>query len=149
MNIFRKFIENKTNTPIQFLKYGLAGGLAAATHVLTFTALNETVLPANTGQLGAERGWNFFWSNSAAFILANLVAYLANRAWVFQPGRHSRLMEITYFYLVSAVAFLAGTPLGSMIVARFAISEYFVFAAVLLMSVMVNFLGRKYWVFLH
>jgi len=149
MTSIRNFIKNKNHVPIQFLKYGLAGGLAATTHILTFTLLNETLLPADQGVLGTERGWNFFLSNTIAFMLANLVAYAANRAWVFQPGRHSRLKEVLYFYLISGVAFVAGTPLGSLIVARVAISEYFVFLLVLVMSVMVNFLGRKYWVFLH
>ena len=149
MTIIRNLIKNKNNVPIQFLKYGLAGGLAALTHILTFTALNETVLPANQAVAGPDRGWNFFLSNTVAFILANFVAYALNRAWVFQPGRHSRWKEIVYFYLVSGVAFGAGTPLGSVIVARLAINEYLVFLFVLVMSVMVNFLGRKYWVFLH
>ncbi|MFC1740308.1 GtrA family protein [Pseudomonadota bacterium] len=149
MSGFRKFIENKTSTPIQFLKYGLAGGLAAVTHILTFAVLNETVLPADMAQSADTRGWNFFASNTVAFLLANFVAYAANRAWVFQPGRHTRWKEVFYFYMIAAVAFVAGTPLGAFIVARTSTNEYFVFGLVLVMSVMVNFLGRKYWVFRH
>ena len=149
MSRFRKFIDNKSNTPIQFVKYGMAGSLAAATHVAAFTVLNETVLPADQGQLGDVRGWNFFISNTIAFVFANVVAYTANRAWVFQPGRHSRLKEFTLFYLIAGVAFLAGTPLGSVVVAYFSVNEYAVFILVVGFSAMVNFLGRKYWVFLH
>lgn len=149
MNKIRTFLQNKTSVSLQFFKYCMAGGFATATHLLAFTGLNETILPADVGQIGSLRGWNFLGSNMIAFMLANLVAYLANRTWVFQSGRHGRLAEILKFYLVSAVAFVAGTPLGSIIVARFAINEYYVFILVLVLSIMVNFFGRKYWVFLH
>ena len=80
--------------------------------------------------------------------MAKLLAYAVNRAWVFQPGRHGRLKEIVLFYSVSAIDHLAGTLLGSLIVARYAIGEYFVSILALAMSALVNFLGRKYSVFL-
>ena len=42
MGRIKQLVENKNNTPIQFLKYAFAGVLAAVTHILTFTVLNET-----------------------------------------------------------------------------------------------------------
>jgi len=149
MNRIRIFLDNKSKVSVQFLKYGLAGVFAAGTHLATFTILNETVLPADTNQSGSVRGWHFLLSNTFAFLLGNLVAYLANRAWVFQPGRHGQLREFFMFYFVSGIAFVAGTPLGSLIVSIFSINEYLIFILVLALSIMINFLGRKYWVFLH
>lgn len=149
MNKIQSFLGNKSKVSLQFLKYGMAGGLATATHLATFTILNETVLPADTSQLGSSRGWNFLFSNTIAFLLANLVAYLANRAWVFEPGRHGQLREVLMFFMISGIAFLGGTPLGSLLVAWFSINEYFVFVLILALSIMINFLGRKYWVFLR
>ena len=149
MSKIRNFIDNKSHTPIQFLKYSLAGAIAAGTYLACFAILNETVLPADVNQPGSARGWNFLFSNAVAFSAATIVAYVINQAWVFQPGRHSRLKEFTLFYLIAAVAFLAGTPLGSVVVAYFSVNEYAVFVLVVGFSAMVNFLGRKYWVFLH
>ena len=127
----------------------MAGGFATAVHFSIFTALNETVLPADVGLEGAQRGWNFFWSFSIAFLLANTVAYLVNRRWVFQSGRHSRLVEISLFYALAVTAFLLGTPLGAYLVATYPINEYFVYLMLGLTSVVVNFLGRKFVVFKH
>ena len=149
MNLFENFINNKTHTPVQFLKYSLAGLIASGTYLACFALLNETVLPADVSQPGAERGWNFLFSSMVAFSLATIVAYLINQAWVFQPGRHSRVKEFSLFYLIATVAFLAGTPLGSVVVAYYSVNEYGVFILVVGFSAMVNFLGRKYWVFLH
>jgi putative flippase GtrA len=149
MSKVRQFLANKSSVHVQFLKYGMAGALATAVHLSIFTLLNETLLPADVGQAATTRGWNFLFSNITAFLLANVVGYLANRAWVFQPGRHAPWREALLFFLVSGIAFVAGTPLGSFIVSHFAINEYFVFVLVLVLSIMVNFLGRKFWVFLH
>jgi len=149
MSKIKRFLTNKSAVSQQFVKYGLAGVLATGVSFLTFTLLNETVLPADSGQPGASRGWNFLFSNGIAFLLANMVAYIANRAWVFQSGRHAQWREVLLFYLLAGIAFMAGTPLGSLIVSLYAINEYFVFVLVLALSIMVNFLGRKFWVFLH
>jgi putative flippase GtrA len=149
MSRIKSIFENKTHTPLQFLKYILAGVIASGSYVACFSLLNETILPADISQPGATRGWNFLFSNTLAFITATGVGYLVNQAWVFQSGRHGRLKEFTLFYLIASVAFLAGTPLGSLLVAYFSVNEYGIFILVVAFSGMVNFLGRKYWVFLH
>lgn len=142
-------MENKSQTSVQFAKYAMAGAIGTATHFAIFTLLNETVLPANISQEGAERGWNFFWAFTIAFFLANIVAYVINRRWVFQPGRHGRLVEIGLFYFLALTAFLLGTPLGAYLVAKFPLNEYFVYVLVTISSALVNFLGRKFLVFKH
>jgi len=149
LNPLQRFAENKSQTSIQFVKYAMAGGFATAIHLVIFTVLNETVLPAGVGLEGAQRGWNFFWSFSIAFLLANIVAYLVNRRWVFQSGRHSRLVEISLFYALAITAFLLGTPLGAYLVAKYPINEYFVYLMLAVTSALVNFLGRKFVVFKH
>lgn len=127
----------------------MAGAVATGVHFAIFTLLNETVLPADISQERIQRGWNFFWSFSLAFLLANIVAYMVNRRWVFQSGRHSRVVEISLFYLMAITAFLLGTPLGAYLVAKFPLNEYLVYLMVAITSVLVNFLGRKFVVFKH
>ena len=116
---------------------------------MIFSTLNETLLPADLSQEGVQRGWNFFWSFTIAFGLANIVGYMLNRRWVFQPGRHSRLMEISLFYLFAVGAYLLGTPLGAFLVAKYPVSEYLIYLMLLVSSILVNFLGRKFVVFQH
>ena len=143
-----KFSSGYDSRPIvQFLKYGFVGGIATLIHAVFFTTLNETVLPANLSQSAGQRGWNFFWSNAIAFCFANFIGYLANRRWVFRPGRHDRWVELWLFYLVSIFAFLTGTPLGSYFVSKYALNEYLVYYIVIAVSIFINYFGRKYWVF--
>jgi len=149
MNPLAKFLENKSQTWAQFIKYAVVGVAATGMHFLIFSLLNETVLPADVDQSGSRRGWNFFLSFSIAFLLANVVGYWANRRWVFQSGRHGRWVEIGLFYVVAFLAFGLGTPLGAYLVAKFPINEYAVYVIAVLTSVMVNFLGRKLLVFRH
>lgn len=149
MKPVQRFIENKSQTSVQFVKYAIAGAIGTAIHFAIFTLLNETALPANISREGAERGWNFFWAFTIAFFLANIVGYIINRRWVFQPGRHSRLVEISLFYFLALTAFLLGTPLGAYLVAKFPLNEYLVYLLVTISSALVNFLGRKFLVFKH
>ena len=149
MNPLSRFIENKSHISVQFIKYGMAGAVATGAHFVIFTILNETILPANINQESAQRGWNFFWSFSIAFLLANVVAYTVNRRWVFQSGRHSKLVEFGLFYLIAITAYLLGTPLGAYLVAKYPLNEYVVYLMVAITSVLVNFLGRKFIVFKH
>lgn len=149
MEALKKFLHNKSHVPTQFVKYGVAGAIATGTHFLIFAFLNESFFPADSGRLGSERGWNFFRSFSIAFILANFVAYFLNRRWVFQTGRHNRWVELGLFFGISGIAYVLGTPLGSVLVARFPLNEYFVYLVAILASILVNFLGRKLVVFMH
>ena len=147
MNPPKRFLEEKSRTSVQFIKYGIAGLIATGIHFLIFAILNETIFPADISQSGGRRGWNFFGSFSVAFFLANIFGYLANRHWVFQPGRHSRLVEIALFYVIAIVAYVLGAPLGAWLVATFPINEYLVYLVAALASILVNFLGRKLLVF--
>ena len=149
MNRAQRFFENKSQLSVQFIKYAMAGVVGTGIHFLIFSALNETLLPADRSQEGIQRGWNFFWSFTIAFTLANIVAYLLNRRWVFQPGRHSQMKELSLFSLFAVAAYLLGTPLGAYLVAKYPLNEYFVYLMVAVSSILVNFLGRKFVVFKH
>jgi len=149
LSAIQKFIENKSRISVQFVKYVMAGATGTAVHFAIFALLNETVLPADISLKDSQRGWNFFWSFSIAFLLANMVGYALNRRWVFQPGRHGRLLEIGLFYTLATFAFVIGTPFGAYVLGKFPLNEYFVYVLVTITSVFVNFLGRKFLVFKH
>ena len=81
------------------------------------------------------------------FILANLVCYAINVAWVFEPGRHSRHKEIMLFFGVSLVGFVLGTALGTGLIIWFNAGAVTAYVANLVAAVLINYAGRKYYVF--
>ena len=80
-------------------------------------------------------------------MLANLVCYFINIAWVFKPGRHSRRKELFLFYIVSLISFVAGTALGAGLIALFNAGTAIAYLANMIAAVLINFAGRKYYIF--
>ena len=132
---------------LQFMRYGIVGVLGLALYTFIFFALNETILPADAGEAAISRGRNYFFSNSIAFVFSTILVYLLNRHWVFQPGRHSMRKEAALFVLISIIAHLIGTPTGSYLVAAYNWNEYWAFSITVTISVLLNFTGRKLFVF--
>ncbi len=159
-----QFTQREAHPAIQFIKYGIAGGLATAAHQLVFFTLSFTLLPA-MGTTGLD-AWvaeflkltvqevpqrvaqlNYVINNILGFVVGNFVAYFINFYWVFHPGRHSRTIEITLFFVVSIISFLVGTFIGVIIM------QYSSGAAIvsqignIFAAVMINYVCRKYIVF--
>ena len=80
-------------------------------------------------------------------MLANLLCYFINIAWVFEPGRHSRHKEIMLFYIVSIISFVTGTALGSGLIAVFNAGAVIAYIVNMIVAVLINFAGRKYYIF--
>ncbi len=142
-------LKIKNNPPLwaQFFKYGVCGIIATLVLGLVWTLARIYIpdyiandLPDNTKKLHSAHVM------LVAFILANFVAYFSNRIFVFTPGKHSFIREMSLFFLISAISFLAGNfakdwfiDLGTNIdvaALSFAVS-----------SALVNFVARKYLVF--
>jgi putative flippase GtrA len=160
-HILKQFFQRDAHPVVQFIKYGMAGGLATAVDVVLFYLLAWTVIPA-LGQddvvvrlLGigvkvideATRSRNYLIIKCLTFLFSNLTAYLVNIAWVFKPGRHKLWVEVVLFYAVSIVSFALGTFCGWAMIAVFGFSTTFAYAANLVASVMINYVCRKYIVF--
>jgi len=164
-HILVQFTRREAHPFIQFLKYGIAGGLATVAHMSVFFIFALFVFPALLADKGIDqwlvnffgvdmplmeeglRKRNFMINNLIGFVFGNLVAYLINFHWVFQPGRHARHVEVILFLVVSTVAMFVGMQIGVMIIhftgATTTLSQIGnVFAAV-----MINFVCRKYFVF--
>ena len=146
---------------VQFVKYGLAGGLATAVHILTFFLVGFLLLPCVPADdivvriLGlaapaveeALRARNAVWSNVAAFLVSNAVCYVVNRLFVFRPGRHHVALEFLLFFAVSAVSVGIGTVLIWILVDRFGVQTTYAFGANILSSLAINYVMRKFFVF--
>ena len=146
---------------VQFVKYGLAGGVATATHILTFFAAGFLLFPCVTADdplvklfgLAAPlvdetlRARNAVFSNLVAFMVSNTVCYIINRMFVFTPGRHHVVIEFLLFLAVSAVSMTVGTTLMGLLIRNFGIQTTYAFGANILSSLAINYLMRKYFVF--
>lgn len=146
---------------LQFIKYGIAGGVATFAHICVFHLLAWKIFPSlqkndfAVRMFGlappqvddATRSRNSMISNIVTFIFSNLIAYLLNIYWVFEQGRHHVVVEILLFYLVSGISVLLGTSLMGFLIKRFGILTTHAFAANIASAVLINFVVRKYFVF--
>jgi putative flippase GtrA len=146
---------------VQFIKYGLAGGVATAVHILTFFIAGFYLFPC-VGQddilvrlLGLTapvveetlRARYAVFSNATAFMLSNTVCYIINRLFVFKPGRHHIFIEFLLFFAVSAVSVGIGTVLMGILIKEFGIQTTYAFGANILSSLAINYMMRKFFVF--
>ncbi|MGI9535739.1 MAG: GtrA family protein [Desulfocapsaceae bacterium] len=146
---------------IQFIKYGLAGGLATVTHIVVFHLAAWKLFPALQQkdhlvrlldlQLRPiderHRARNSMICNVLAFLVSNMVAYITNVMWVFEAGRHPFLVEISLFYCVSGLSMFIGTLLMGVLIKRFGMLTTYAFAANIVSAVMINYAVRKFFIF--
>ncbi|MFV1995411.1 MAG: GtrA family protein [Verrucomicrobiales bacterium] len=137
---------------IQFLKYGVSGGLATFVNVAIVVVLGVTLLPVFPGLIGESipdpvRETNMKIANLIAFPFANFAAYYLNVLWVFTPGRHSRWKEFWLFTLISAISFGAGMFGGPELIGWFGAPSWVAQAGFVVTAALVNFVCRKFLVF--
>lgn len=146
---------------VQFIKYGLAGGVATATHIAVFFLAGFFLFPCVSADdplvklFGlvapaveeAFRARHAVYSNLAAFMVSNTVCYIMNRLFVFRPGRHHIVIEFALFLAVSAVSMLVGTTLMGVLIQHFGVQTTYAFGANILSSLAINYVMRKFFVF--
>ena len=146
---------------VQFVKYGLAGGVATATHILAFFAAGFFLFPCVPADdplvrlfgLAAPaveevlRARYAVFSNVVAFMFSNTVCYVINRLFVFRPGRHHMVIEFLLFVGVSAVSMTVGTTLMGVLIQHFGIETTYAFGINILSSLAINYVMRKFFVF--
>ncbi len=146
---------------MQFIKYVISGCIATTTHIIVFHLVAWkmfSALQANDWFVrlfnlpvheldDATRSRNSMMGNGIAFIISNFVAYLINIYWVFVPGRHHWVIEISLFYLVSGVAILIGTALMGILIRRFGMLTTYAFGSNLFAALMINYAMRKFFIF--
>lgn len=146
---------------VQFIKYAIAGGIATAVHMVIFHLAAWKLFPALR-----ENDWAVIWfklklkpleekrralnsmlDNLVAFLFSNLVAYVINVLWVFEPGKTSRLVEIGKFYAVSGLSTVIGTSIMGYLIRRFGMKTTYAFIANLISALLINYAARKFWIF--
>jgi putative flippase GtrA len=158
---WKHYLSHDAPPLVQFVKYGMAGGVATATHILVFflagfflfpcvpqddilVKLFGLVAPVVNETLRARYA---MFSNATAFLVSNTVCYLINRLFVFRPGRHHVAIEFLLFFAVSAVSVGIGTVLMGVLIKQFGIQTTYAFGANILSSLAINYVMRKFFVF--
>jgi len=146
---------------VQFVKYGMAGGVATVTHVVAFFLLGFFLFPCVSAEdplvklLGLTapevdeslRAGYAVISNVIAFFISNTVCYLINRWFVFRPGRHHVVLEFLLFLGVSAVSMAIGSTVMGVLIQQFGVETTYAFGANIVSSLAINYLMRKFFVF--
>ena len=146
---------------IQFIKYGVVGGISTAIHIFTFFLVGWFLFPCITDndivvrllRLRApehnesRRAINAVFSNACAFLVSNTVCFILNRIFVFQPGKHHIIVEFLLFFVVSGIAIVLGTMIMKVLISRFKMQTSIAFSANLFTSLMLNYVLRKFLIF--
>lgn len=157
----RKIWAVKFRHVVQFIKYGIAGVIATMVQIIVFYLLAWKVFPSLhrtdpvVMMLGLSvthvslsvRSINSMLSNGTAFIFSNMVAYLLNVAFVFESGRHHKILEIGLFYLVSGTSVLIGTIAMGLMIRYMAVQTTVAFLFNILICLSLNYGMRKFFIF--
>ncbi|MDF1853718.1 MAG: GtrA family protein [Verrucomicrobiales bacterium] len=136
----------------QFAKYVLFGGITTIVHLALFTLLSHQFFPAHDylvegGIEDSLKERNAILSNLIAFPFAAAVNYVFNVLFVFTSGRHSRFREMLLFLGISFLSFAVGLFSGPVLISR-GLDPWIAQAALMVSSALVNFLCRKFLIFL-
>lgn len=124
----------------QFLRFVLAGGVAALVNFLS--------------RIGFSEWMSYRWAIIAAYIVGMLTAYLLSKIFVFEKsGRHA-IHELYYFTLVNLLAvlqvWLISVFLAEYLFAKIEWTFYPEEIAHIIglgIPIFTSFLGHKYWSF--
>jgi putative flippase GtrA len=159
--LLRQFKGREHGPLVQFIKYAIAGGVATVVHIAVFYCLALWAFPA-LGQndvvakllhvnvtlvSDAMRSRNSMINNGIAFLFSNAVAYSINVLWVFESGRHHRVLEFAFFCMVSGISMVIGTALMGFLIRQFGLMTTVAFGANALVSLMINYILRKKLIF--
>ena len=160
-SLIEQFTGRQHTPVVQFIKYAIAGGIATGVHIFIFYVCALILFPALSPQdpvaklLGLHPLWisdairarNSMFANGIAFIFSNLTAYVINIYWVFEAGRHNRVLEILMFYAVSGVSLVIGSVLMGFLINHCGMLTTLAFGANIAVSLMINYVLRKCVIF--
>ena len=158
---WKHYLSHDVLLLVQFIKYGLVGGVVMVIHILIFFLAGFFLFPcvpqddilvkwfglAAPAVNEALRARYAIYSNATAFLVSNTVCYIINRLFVFRPGRHHLVIEFLLFFGVSAVSMVIGTVLMGLLIKQFGIQTTYAFGANILSSLAINYVMRKFFVF--
>ena len=145
----------------QFVKYGTNGVIATYIQAIVFYFLASTYLKClGAGDwavvyLGLDsaavadgvRALRFSVCTAVGFSLANIVCWLMNRLCVFKPGRFKWYAEFAFFFAVSLCATLVALAISAGLIRFFAVATSIALIVEVVVSFVMNFVVRKFFIF--
>jgi len=160
-SLWSQFTGHEAGRLVQFIKYGICGGIATAVDMFLFYLAAALMFPALKGDdpavthLGlpaadladGSRAINAMVDSAIAFIFSNLTAYILNVKWVFKSGRHKQATEIGLFYAVSGISLLVGSAVVFCLINYLHVKTTYAYVSKVFVSLMINYAARKYLIF--
>jgi len=161
LHLIKKHLSHDAHPVVQFIKYGIAGGMATATHIVTFFLCGWFLLPCLTQDditvrvLGltapvvsqSVRAWHAAWCNAIGFVISNSLCYVLNRLFVFKPGKHHWVLEFVLFFAVSGISMVIGTALQTYLITHQGIQTTLAFGTNIAAALLINYAMRKFVIF--
>jgi putative flippase GtrA len=158
------FLTRKDHHLLQFIKYGICGGLATVVDMTVFFLFAWLVFPALSESdpftkllqffhfdvrtvSDAVRLRNYWIDKVICFFFSNLTAYVLNVLFVFEGGKRKRHHELMLFYAVSLVAFFLGTFAGDLLIRFCGLDTTYSYIAAMISALLINYTGRKFFIF--
>lgn len=145
----------------QIFKYGVIGALATVINLIVAELCAAYVWPClgpedllvrhcgfvSSVVSDAVRANLAVYCNLVGFFIANVICWILDRKFVFTPGRHHWAVEYFLFLAGSGAAILCGSALIWCLVRYHGLQTTYSFIVNVLVSVSVNFVVRKFFVF--
>ncbi len=120
----------------QFIKFSLVGVLNTAVDFGIFTFLNF---------LFGEEFYRI--SQIISYSCAVLNSYFLNKSWTFQAGHRFNLIEMTKFLTINLISLGVSLYFLTLFHEKYQIGILWSKVGATFFSVLINFIGNKFWVF--
>lgn len=161
IDTIKKHLSHDAHPIVQFIKYGMVGGMSTAVHMIAFFLCGWFLFPCLTqddifvkvlGLTAPEINESSRWllalySTCIAFVISNTFCYFLNILFVFKPGKHHPVVEFLLFFGVSGISMAIGTALQSLLIKQLSMQTTIAFGASIFTSLLINFAMRKYFIF--
>jgi putative flippase GtrA len=152
--LWRTFLKRDSHPTLQFIKYAACGIAAAILHNGVMATLSLTLFPAGKGMMvdgeaisESLRAYHLVLNNAIAWPFGTALAYWLNILFVFTPGKHSKKVEMSLFWIISAIGFFPGGFVVHWLAHGLGLPSTIAQLGFVLTSVTVNFLSRKFIIF--
>ena len=162
IGFLKKILSHDCGPFWQFVKYGAIGVMATLVQTGVFYLLATTCLKclgtndlavkyfgfvAADGLSDGVRAFRFSIATAAGFIVANVFCWLMNRWFVFRPGKFRWYVEFGIFFATSTVATVIALVVSSALIGWFGLMTTLAVLIEVVVSVLVNFFVRKFYIF--
>ena len=158
----KKILSHDCGPFWQFVKYGAIGVMATLVQTGVFYILATTCLKclgtndvavkylgfsAAGGLTDGVRAFRFALATAVGFVLANVFCWLMNRWFVFRPGKFRWYVEFGMFFATSTVATVIALGVSSALIGWFGLMTTLAVFIEVVVSFLVNFFVRKFFIF--